>query len=399
MLISPTPRSLFNQKDELQERIVNSIDLLSRTIDPIVSKIRQLKLKVKPDLASMVGGYIENIELFRQICNEEKKASVAEFFHRASSVAQCARSMAAEPKFIEVSGLLKDDVANLRNEIDSILNSISNREVSIDEDSLGQYFPGGDRKKIKTVEHRLKIVEAQLEKLENDSELVTGRALSASKMVDGLNDDVGSRLDAIIAGANKRLSNLSVEFDEKHQNLEDKYDEKKAILDSKVQELDKLMQIAARKALAGGYMRNALKEGKTASNFRWAAIALMCVTAYVVIMIVFLGNFIEINPMLILQKSLAFLFVTFIIAYLVRQAAVHRAQEQKYMQTALDLGALKPFVATLPEDVRNEILKEFAQKLFNPKDAVQVAETGFGVNELLGKFIDKLELPKEKSAK
>ncbi len=156
------------------------------------------------------------------------------------------------------------------------------------------------------------------------------------------------------------------------------------------------MQVAARKAMASGYMRNALKEEKIASNFRLAAIALMSITAYAVVLIVFVGNFAEMNPMLILQKSLALLFVTFIVAYLARQSAVHRAQQQKYMQTALDIGALKPFVATLPEDVKNEILKEFAQKLFNPKDVGQVAEPGFGVQELVLKLIDKMEFSVEK---
>ncbi len=389
-----TRRILFNKKHDLQENVENNIELLSRTIDPIVERLKNND--IEQSLAAAIKGYIENIKEFRDICNEEKIAEIAVFFQRAKNVAQLAKILAGEKEFLLASSLLQDDINNLRSEIDSILDSINSRRVNLAEEDSVKYSPVGNRGKIKTVEHRLDLAQADLEKLANETELVTGRAKSASKLVDQLSQEVGERLDGIVGGANARLSTISLEFDEKHKILEKNYDEKRDLLNSKIQDLDKLMQVAARKAMASGYMRNALKEEKIASNFRLAAIALMSITAYAVVLIVFVGNFAEMNPMLILQKSLALLFVTFIVAYLARQSAVHRAQQQKYMQTALDIGALKPFVATLPEDVKNEILKEFAQKLFNPKDVGQVAEPGFGVQELVLKLIDKMEFSVEK---
>ena len=52
-------------------------------------------------------------------------------------------------------------------------------------------------------------------------------------------------------------------------------------------------------------------------------------------------------------------------AYLAREADKHRAKYNDYKKTAMDLKSINPYTDSLPEDQKNTLKAEMANRLFN----------------------------------
>lgn len=194
-----------------------------------------------------------------------------------------------------------------------------------------------------------------------------------STFIENLTSNNRAEVDALLNYLN--LKKLSIENNEEKINL--------AISD------------LASKALSGSFMRNALKEERAANSYRRNAILVMLGLG-----IFFVLNFVLIEYDLVtreawLNRVIVGIFFSFLIGYLVRQSAVHRNQQFMYQQKALDLHALSPYVASLPEEIQHKIKHQMAEKLFVAQGGSNCQEAqAFGVQEILGKLLDKLEFPK-----
>lgn len=83
-------------------------------------------------------------------------------------------------------------------------------------------------------------------------------------------------------------------------------------------------------------------------------------------------------------------------AYLARESAKHREQQYAHQQTSLDLKAIEPYIASLPEDEQHKIKIEIAGRLFGAKDLSKVSVDPYPANthEIAMEIIKKLDLNK-----
>lgn len=171
---------------------------------------------------------------------------------------------------------------------------------------------------------------------------------------------------------------------------------KRTYFSEKEKEVNKLISNIGGKAISGGFMKNALLERILAEVFRILAIVAMIGAG------IYLWNHAEklvpvsMDSFQLISRLGIALFFSFVVAYLVRQSSVHRIQQHKYQQRAYDLSAIDTYISTLPIAEQREIKLKIAEKLLVPPEAYSSMDaSGFGVNELVAKLIDKLEIPKK----
>lgn len=163
--------------------------------------------------------------------------------------------------------------------------------------------------------------------------------------------------------------------------------------EQKGRDIDVLIAALGGKSSSASFMVHADKEGVIAERFRWAAIIAMIGIAVV------LGLSLSselLNPELIAMKIGFAAFSSFVVAYLAKQSAFHRAQQHKFKQKALDLSGINTYIADLPKEEQNSIKVKIAEKIFIPAETLAALESsGFGAHEILAKIIDKMEFPKK----
>lgn len=207
---------------------------------------------------------------------------------------------------------------------------------------------------------------------------------------------VESRFEQLNARSESEFQNAQAGFLEEIEKMRSEFEHTRKFVTGKSKEVDVLVAAVSGKALSNGYIRNAVREQRIADIFRNSAIFLMVAIGLYVIGTVLHMEWYLLDPRTATLRAVGALFFSFVIAYLIRQSAVHRGQQHKHLQTGLDLLALGPYMAELTPEVRGTIRQHVAEKIFVPKEALAATDNGgFGATELVSKIIDKLELPKK----
>lgn len=174
------------------------------------------------------------------------------------------------------------------------------------------------------------------------------------------------------------------------------YETTLAQLTEKEMQLDDLLSLAAGKVIASDYDKSAIDERKLANYLRWGAIAIM------VLIIGIVGyTFYETTAAnfkwetSIFRMSLT-LLLSIPAAYLARESAKHRAQQYNHLQTALDLKAITPYLASLPEEEQHKLKITMANRIFASKDFSEVGKDPYPLNaqEIIMEFIKKVDFSK-----
>lgn len=129
--------------------------------------------------------------------------------------------------------------------------------------------------------------------------------------------------------------------------------------------IDGLFEIAAETTLIGSYTRNATRERKAADVWRLVAIgaALIAVAIGIWATVVAAGD--ETDWDLLAAKAFLGLIVAGVAAYAATQSAEHRSTQRDAEHVAVQLAALKPYLADLSQDTeRDRLLVAIAEKLF-----------------------------------
>lgn len=174
------------------------------------------------------------------------------------------------------------------------------------------------------------------------------------------------------------------------------YDAVVTEIDQKRNQINDILGHVAGRAIAGDYEKSAADEKRVADRLRNASLACMVLIAAV------LGySFWETtHGDFDWQKSLFRVALAFLLsapaAYLARESAKHRLQQYSHLQTSLDLKAISPYLASLPEETQHQIKSEIAKRIFAGKDFAQMSTDSYPINaqELLMEFIKKLDFPK-----
>lgn len=116
---------------------------------------------------------------------------------------------------------------------------------------------------------------------------------------------------------------------------------------------------------AAGYAKEAKAQRKTANGLRWLAIGFgLAAAGFAVWAILHAEN--ETNPSVavVISKALGSLVFAGLAGYVATQSAHHRIREEQARKRELDLLALPAFIATLPDEEKEDITGQIATKLF-----------------------------------
>ncbi|MEO3723215.1 hypothetical protein ABHN98_01640 [Pseudomonas syringae] len=172
-------------------------------------------------------------------------------------------------------------------------------------------------------------------------------------------------------------------------------------IEGKKTEIDNILGHVSGRTVAGDYEKSATEEKNKADWLRIGSLLCMALIA------VSLGySFWEtIGTEFDWQKSLFRITLTFLLsvpaAYLARESAKHREQQYQHLQTSLDLKAISPFLASLPEEEQHKIKIAIASKLFAGRDFSKTSADPFPLNtqEIIMELLKRLDLSKVQASK
>ncbi len=178
------------------------------------------------------------------------------------------------------------------------------------------------------------------------------------------------------------------------KKIEDAYSTVATELQMKKKEVDDILGLISGNAVAGDYEKNAAIEKREADVFRYASLLCMCLIA---ILLAF--TFWETTQNTFSWDKSAFrilaaVFLSAPAAYLARESSKHRHQQNAHLQASLDLKAVSPYVASLPEEIQHKIKAEVASRVFSGRDFSKMGDDAFPLNaqEIVVKVIDKIDL-------
>ena len=177
----------------------------------------------------------------------------------------------------------------------------------------------------------------------------------------GQQNDLYSRQIIEMSNSMKEKTDSAIEeMDEILSGAKDKRDK---ILD--------LYEIVAGDSATSGYARNASEEGRLANIWRRCSVGFIVSTsAWLLCFILYtiFGGKGEISwsiyPLAISLTGV----LLFGAVFSGQQSSRHRNNEQKFRRLALRVAAFEPFVASLDDDVKNELRKEIAATIFGGDD-------------------------------
>ncbi|GAF52690.1 hypothetical protein [Psychrobacter sp. JCM 18900] len=146
------------------------------------------------------------------------------------------------------------------------------------------------------------------------------------------------------------------------------------------------------------YADSADQEKIAADWLRWGSLFCMAI----IILIAGYSFWESIHQSFDLSNSLLRLALVFLLsvpaAYLARESTKHRQQQYTHLQTSLDLKAINPYIASLPEEEQHKIKSEIAQRIFAPKDFQSISNESYPINsqEVIMALIAKFGNDKDK---
>lgn len=192
------------------------------------------------------------------------------------------------------------------------------------------------------------------------------------------------------------VKGLDQKVQEALTRMDNAYRETRDNLKTKEEEIDSILGHVSGRAIAGDFEKSAAVEMAAANWLRLASLFCMALIVFV------LGySFWETTQQdFQWQKSLFRVGIAFLLsapaAYLARESAKHRGQQYVHLQTSLDLKAISPYLASLPQEIQHRIKGEVAAKLFGGRDFSHMGADSYPINaqELLMELVKKFELPK-----
>ncbi|WP_323752985.1 hypothetical protein [Marinobacter sp.] len=200
------------------------------------------------------------------------------------------------------------------------------------------------------------------------------------------------RLENINISSNKLEAEIKAEIDKVASLYKNALDE----IESKKEQIDEILGHVSGRAIAGDFENSAGEEKSMANWLRYASLACMFLIVGVVGYSFWETTSSDFNwKNSIFRIVLAFM-LSIPAAYLARESAKHREQQYAHQQTSLDLKAISPYIASLPEGEQHKIKIEIASRLFAAKDFSKVGADPYPVNthEIMMEIIKKLDFKK-----
>lgn len=253
------------------------------------------------------------------------------------------------------------------------LKKIETRPSFKDLSHIAHPIDSADTSKLRIMIEEQEKHDQRVKKLLNENEL---RITSLAKRLEELEGAAQGEIDKISSAYSEGLREIGV----------------------KKTEIDGILGHVSGRAIAGDYEKSAAEEKKMADLLRLGSLVCMAVIAGFLIYTL-VGHSTD------WQQSLFRISLTFLLsvpaAYLARESAKHREQQYQHLQTSLDLKALSPFVASLPDEEQHKIKIAIASKIFAGRDFSKVGADPFPINtqEIIMELLKKVDVSKAKQQK
>lgn len=210
--------------------------------------------------------------------------------------------------------------------------------------------------------------------------------------------------DKLFATHQSNISNLEARAEKDFKELNLKVKVIKEAFNSTLEELndksvqmDDLLEQSANRTIAQDYDTSAFNERRAANRLRYGSLACMAI----IIGIVCYSFYDSTHSGFDWESSIFRTVLVFILsipaAYLSRESAKHREQQYNYHHTALDLKAITPYIASLPEVDQNRIKISIAERIFASRQTNLNQQDSFPLNtqELMMELIKKVDLSRK----
>ena len=202
-----------------------------------------------------------------------------------------------------------------------------------------------------------------------------------------------SSMNSLEAAAEQEFKELNL----KTESIREAFDSTLKDLNAKSVQMDELLEQSANRTMAQDYDSSASNERKAADRLRYGSIGCMII----IIGIVCYSFYDSTHSGFDWESSIFRTVLVFILsipaAYLSRESTKHREQQYNYHHTALDLKAITPYIASLPEADQNRIKISIAERIFASRQTNVAKQESFPLNtqDLMMELIKKVDLSRK----
>lgn len=211
-----------------------------------------------------------------------------------------------------------------------------------------------------------------------------------------------SKISIWINEIEDKLSYLNLQTEKINNKLQEEISKAQALhetvtaeINEKHTQINNILGIASSDVLSGDHGKNAATEEKTANRLRNLSVGCMLIILGVLGFTVWESTKSTFSwDVALFRVSIAFL-LSVPAAYLARESAKHREQQYYYRQTALNLKAISPYIASLPEDEQHKLKIDIAAKIFSGREPSKFEGDSYPINiqEILIALLSKIETP------
>lgn len=176
--------------------------------------------------------------------------------------------------------------------------------------------------------------------------------------------------------------------------IEELYETTLTELEEKKEQMDEVLGHTANRVMANDYDSSALSEKESADWLRYGSLGCMAIIVFIVCYSFYDSTHSGFEWESSIFRTVLVFILSIPAAYLSRESTKHREQQYNYHHTALDLKAITPYIASLPEADQNRIKISIAERIFASRQTNVAQQDSFPLNtqELMMELIKKVDI-------
>lgn len=224
------------------------------------------------------------------------------------------------------------------------------------------------------------------------------------KELDSQLSDHKQQTDKIVQRFQSKINEVEIATDNnlealraKANVIEELYETTLAELEEKKEQMDEVLGQTANRVMAQDYDYSAADEKKAANWLRLGSLACMGIIVYIVCYSFYDSTHSGFDWESSIFRTVLVFILSIPAAYLSRESTKHREQQYNYHHTALDLKAITPYIASLPEADQNRIKISIAERIFASRQTNVAQQESFPLNtqDLMMELIKKVDLSRK----
>lgn len=210
------------------------------------------------------------------------------------------------------------------------------------------------------------------------------------KITDKMVQRFQSKLNEVEISTENNLEALRI----KANAIEELYETTLAELEDKKEKMDEVLGQTANRVMAQDYEHSAADEKKAANWLRLGSLLCMAIIVGIVCSSFYDSTHSGFDWESSIFRTVLVFILSIPAAYLSRESTKHREQQYNYHHTALDLKAITPYIASLPEADQNRIKISIAERIFASRQTNLNPQDSFPLNtqELMMELIKKVDI-------